>query len=80
VVKVMGWAPTQTREPTEARVESDIDLFVPPGVSAKPKDVVDLPVDKSFGVFEVVGYGEDWTKGPFGFSPGSVVRLKRVQN
>lgn len=74
-VKVIGWAPTRQAETTETRVESDIDLFVPPGVSSTAGDVVDLPS----GRFEVVAYPEDWSFGPFGFQPGAVVKLKRVQ-
>lgn len=74
-VAVMGWAPTQTTESNESRVQADIDLFVPPSVSGGPKDIVDLPE----GQFEVVGWPEDWTKGPFGFTPGKVVKLKRTQ-
>lgn len=79
LVKVMGWAPTRAEETSVTRVESDIDLFVPPGVAVTPQDVVDLPLDQSFGRFEVVAYPEDWTKGPFGFTPGAVVKLKRVE-
>lgn len=78
-VQVIGWAPTQTVEPNEVRVEADLDLFVPAGVSGGPGDVVDLPLDKSIGVFEVVGWPEDWTHGPDGFQPGKVVKLKRTQ-
>lgn len=75
-VRVHGWAPTRELEPTATRVESDIDLFVPSSVAPGPKDVVDLPI----GRFEVVGYAEDFTHGPFapGFG-GSVVKLKRIQ-
>lgn len=78
-VKVIGWAPTRQAETSETRVESDLDLFVPPGISAKPRDVVDLPLDKSIGQFEVVAYEGDWGYGPFGFTPGAVVKLKRIQ-
>lgn len=73
-VAVMGWAPTRTEEPNEARIQADIDLFVPPTVTGGPKDVVDLPE----GAFEVVGWPEDWSNGPFGFTPGKVVKLKRT--
>ena len=79
-MKVMGWAPTRQAETTEVRVESDIDLYVPPRVTSAPGDVVDLPLDKSIGQFEVVGYAEDWNHGPFQWAPGSVVKLKRVQS
>lgn len=79
-VAVMGWAPAGSPglsvEPNEARVIHDIDLLVPPGVTGGPKDVVDLPD----GQFEVVGWPDDWTKGPFGFQPGKVVKLKRTQS
>ncbi len=74
-VRVMGWAPTRTVEPDEARAQADLDLYVPPSVTGGPKDVVDLPE----GAFEVVGF-EDWSKGPFGFAPGKVVKLKRTQS
>jgi hypothetical protein len=74
-VKVIGWAPTRETEPNATRVESDIDLFVPPGVASQPKDVVDLPI----GRFEVVGWPQDFTYGPFGFQPGAVIKLKRIQ-
>ena len=60
------------------RVLWEIDLYVPRGVTSKPADVVDLPLDGSIGQFEVVGEIEDFNHGPFGFQPGSVVRLKRV--
>lgn len=78
-VKVYGWSPARQAETSETRVESDIDLYVPPTVTSRPGDVVDLPLDKSLGQFEVVGYPEDWSYGPFGYQPGSVVKLKRVQ-
>jgi hypothetical protein len=77
--KVMGWQTSRTIEPNETRVQSDIDLLVPPGVTVgSPRDVVDIPLDKSKGQYEVVGDMEDWTTGPFGYKPGAVVKLKRV--
>ncbi len=77
-VKVMGWAPATSTEPEFGRVEHDIDLFCSPGTVSRANDVVDLPLDRSVGRFEVVGEALDWTKGPFGFAPGVVVQLKRV--
>lgn len=73
-VRVMGWAPTASTELQIGRVDHDIDLYVPPSVAAGSGDVVDLPE----GQFEVVGSPLDWSKGPFGFTPGFVVQLKRV--
>lgn len=78
-VQVMGWAPASSTEPQLGRVEHDIDLYCPPGTVGRPNDVVDLPVDRSAGRFEVVGWPLDWTKGPFGFTPGMVVQLRRVE-
>lgn len=78
-VKVIAWAPATSTEPQLGRVEYDIDLYCVPGTVGKPNDVVDLPLDRSVGRFEVVGWPLDWTKGPFGFTPGMVVQLRRVE-
>lgn len=78
-VKVMGWAPASSVEPGINQVVYDLDLYCPPGTVVNPDDVVDLPLDRSVGRFEVVGWPEDWTKGPFGFTPGMVVQLRRIQ-
>lgn len=78
-VAVIGWAPTRQAETSETRVESDYDLYVKPGTVSRPRDVVDLPLDKSLGQFEVVAFDGDWNYGPFGYRPGSVVKLKRTQ-
>ncbi len=69
-------APGGSTEPNEVRVEHDLDIGVPPAVTATPNDVVDLPE----GQFQVVGYLADYTKGPWGFNPGKVVKLKRVES
>ncbi|MCB1282348.1 MAG: hypothetical protein KDB18_12580 [Salinibacterium sp.] len=74
-VKVIGWGPTQTSEPAQDHALDLIDLLVPPGVTSAPGDAVDLPD----GQYEVVGHLEDFTKGPFGFVPGGVVKLRRFQ-
>lgn len=73
---VMGWGPAGQSEPDEDRVESGLLLYVPPGWVSGPRDVVDVPGE---GRFEQVGWPEGYSSGPFGFSPGGVVRLKRVQ-
>lgn len=75
--RVFGWAPAGTAEPTVARDEVtwDLDLFAPPGFAATHMDrfVVD-------GLeFDVIGVVRDFTHGPFGFAPGVVLRLKRVE-
>jgi hypothetical protein len=76
-VPVYGWAPAGTGEPVAGRDEVtwDLDLYAPPGlvVSSRDRFVVD-------GVeFDVDGVGRDFTHGPFGFAPGVVVRLRRVE-
>lgn len=72
---VIGWAPTQATEPEVGRVVGMLDLLVPDGFHAGPDDVVDLPD----GRFEVVGHPMSYSTGPFGFTPGGVVQLRRVQ-
>lgn len=73
---VMGWAPTQQSEPNEVRVVSGLDLLVPAGWVSGPRDVADVPGE---GRFEQVGHPQDFSRGPFGFAPGKVVKLERVQ-
>lgn len=82
-VPVISWGPTQTAETDEVRVEVELDLFMnlqdlPNG--AGPRDVVDLPLDKSLGQFEVVGFPKDFTKGLVTGFGGIVVQLKRIQS
>lgn len=74
LTEVIGWAPADTTEPEIGRVIHDIDLYIRPGGTGQPHDVVDLPE----GQFEVVGWPLDWTHGPHGYAPGAVVQLKRV--
>lgn len=80
-VRVIGWSVPSSTEPALAghdRVVVDIELLVPPGVPFKPRDVVDLP-GLNAGQFEIVGEIRDYTSGPFGWSPGGVVNLSRVE-
>ncbi len=74
-VDVFGWAPTQTLEPNETRVDVELDLFVPTALGG-PRDVVDIP---ALGRFEVVGHPQDFSSGPFSSRFGAVVKLKRTQ-
>lgn len=79
-VSVYGWFVPSTTEPPLAghdRVIVDVQLMVPPGFPAGPRDVVDLPEGPA-GQFEVVGYPEDYTHGPFGWAPGAVINLRKV--
>lgn len=77
-VPVYGWAPAATGEPFEANrdvVTWDLDLYAPSGFTVGPRDrVVVLGVE-----YEVEGVVESFDFGPFGFTPGCRVRLKRVE-
>lgn len=77
-VKVYGWANPVGAEPKLAghdRVAVEVELYAPPGFNPGPHDLIDLPN----GQFEVVGYPEDYMHGPFGFQPGYVINLRRVE-
>lgn len=75
-VRVIAWWPIREQETTEVRVESDYWMAVPPTVEVTPQDVVDLPI----GRFEVEGHPQDYNHGPFGHTPGCIVKLKRVES
>jgi hypothetical protein len=77
-VGVYGWAPpspdTETLGGRDA-VTRQLDLLVPPGFTIGPHD--QITVD---GVrYDVVGYLEDFTHGPFGWRPGGRVNLQRAE-
>lgn len=76
--KVYGWSAPSSTEPKVAghdRVVVDVELLAPPDFTVSAHDLVDLPD----GVYEVVGQPEDYNHGPFGFTPGLVVNLRRVE-
>ena len=74
-VKVMGWSELQPDERVSGRVVIDLRLFGPPGMSGASRDRWILPE----GVYEQQGPVQDYTRGPFGFAPGVVVNLQRVE-
>ncbi len=75
---VVGWSSPSSSEPKLAghdRVTVDVELLAPDGFPAGPHDRVVLDGN----TFEVVGYPEDYTHGPF-WDPGMVVvNLRRVE-
>lgn len=74
---VYGWSVPSSDSPAVAghdRVVVDVELLVPPEFPGKPRDVVDLPS----GRFQVVGEVRDYSTGPFGWVPGGVLNLERV--
>ncbi|CAM4134719.1 Head-to-tail stopper [Nocardia ninae] len=75
----IAFGPPQSAEPKLAghdRTVVELELFVPSGFVAGHQDKQTLP-DGS--VWSVIGPIEDYTKGPWGFAPGGVVNLKRVE-
>lgn len=76
---VYGWAVPNSIQPKYAGQERtlvDVELYVPPGFVVGPRDRIILTGDWKF---EAIGYPEDYTHGPFGFNPGLVVNLIRVE-
>lgn len=89
-VKVHGWAPPSADgvaiEQGRAPIERDKDLYVPPGTASGPRDhwilpgepATDCPTHPDVACFEQVGYADDFTKGPFGYTAGLRINLLRV--
>jgi hypothetical protein len=74
---VYGYGPptrTSDAEPGGTQVIDGLDVFAP----VFPVDPRDLFVVDGIE-YTVDGHADDWTKGPFGFSPGQVIHLKRVE-
>lgn len=79
--QVIGWQVPSSTEPLIAghdRVIVDVELGVPPGFALGPHDVVDLPYGPP-GQFRVVGEIRSTEGNPFGWVPGGIVNLRRVE-
>jgi len=77
--KVYGWVVGGSHEPKIAghdRVVVDAEVFGPESWRTGSRDRVELP---GFGAFEVIGDQEDYNHGPFGWRPGLVTNLRRVE-
>lgn len=77
-VAVYGWAAPNSTEPKLAghdRVVVDVEVYAPTSF-AGPRDKVTLPAGKTY---RVEGEPEDYNHGPFGWQPGYVVNLSRVE-
>ncbi len=74
---VYAWAPTTTDEVTVDRdvATTDLTLLAPASFSCSSRDRV--VVDGK--TYEVVGDVQDFNHGPFGFSPGIRVLLRRSE-
>jgi hypothetical protein len=79
--RVYGWSVPATTEPKLAghdRVAVDIELLCPSDFPAGPHDLIDLTTGPNQGQYEVIGEPEDLTHGPFPFTPGVVLNLRKV--
>lgn len=77
---VFGWSPKSTEDGGEpalaGRVITEINLLTPDG-DWTDGDTVTLPDGRDF---VVVGDPKDNNSGPFGFTPGYTVTLRRVHH
>jgi len=77
---VYGWSPRNTTDggdaATASRVITEVNLLTPDG-DWGDGDTVTLPDGRAF---MVVGDPDDLNAGPFGFSPGYRVTLRRVHD
>lgn len=78
-VAVYGWHVLSATDPKRAghpdRVQVDVELFAAPPFAPSQHSVLTLP---GLGDLEVVGIPEDYTHGPFDFTPGTVINLRKV--
>lgn len=78
-VSIFGWAPSSMRQGIDGirrPVAWDVDVYAPVSVEGNPRAKWDLGDGR---VYEQVGYAEDFTHGPFGFTPGVRINLKRIE-
>ena len=78
-VDVHGWAPPSPDsapfEQSRSAIVRDLDLYVPTDTASAPRDrwlIEGL-------LFEQIGHAEDYSKGPFRFTAGLRINLKRVE-
>lgn len=76
-VAVYGYGPPAVRseaEPAGTQVISHLEVLAPP-FAVDPRDRFQIDGD----TYEVSGRIGEWDNGPFGYEPGCVIRLKRVE-
>lgn len=80
---VYGWNSPRSSEPVVVGAERDVvdvQLLVPPAFKpVGPRDYVTLPPLTGGPRYRVLGYIEDFNHGPFGWQPGGVINLQRVE-
>lgn len=77
-VQVYGYGPparSTDAEPGGTQVIEGLDIFSPSSFAVDPRDLFVVDGHE----YMVVGEVSDWTKGPFGFAPGQVIHVKRVE-
>lgn len=75
--RVYGWAPAGSVEVNGYRqtVTADLSLYAPHDFPVAAKDHVRVAGQ----TYDVEGLPDDFSHGPFGFAPGVVVNLKRLE-
>jgi len=76
-VLVFGWCPVDESASTEqgrTTVVSKVDILAPPGTTGAHRDKWILNEVE----YQQVGGVKDLTHGPFGYKPGVVIRVERV--
>ena len=89
---VYGWGPPQLRGQQKEVASSggryvvEVELMVPPGVTAKDNDRIQLGSVAEIGAapdeyewYRVVGPTERYDHNPFGWNPGNVINLVAVK-
>ena len=74
-VAVYGWAAPAPEERTSERVVIDLRMYAPSGTAANSRDRFILPD----GTYEAQGPAQSYDYGPFGWQPGVVINLRRVE-
>ena len=77
--EVYGWAPPGVEDElfssNRDAVVQDLDVYVPPSFEISPDDLMVIGGEE----FRVLGGLRDFNNGPFRFTPGRAVRVKRVK-
>lgn len=76
--RVYGWGAPNSAEPKLAghnRVVVEVELLVPPDFDCSPQDRVVLDGAE----YDVLGTVESFGHNPFGWNPGGIVNLRRVE-
>jgi hypothetical protein len=77
-VPVFGWAPPDPdSENSVGRSQTirDLDVLAPAGTDAQPGDRMIVAGD----TYDVIGYPEDFTEGPFAYTAGVRINLNRSE-